>query len=915
LAVNKLLSGRRRQPLFFSISDQYYLFFVKAPPFFGVSLTIKLARMKKLLHLSHVLLCLFLSLSFLLPSTSHAQYPPQYGTPFANVPDPRDVTIYQVNMRAFSSTHNFQGVTNRLDQIKALGVNVIYLMPIYPVGVLKSVNSPYCIRSFDSVGTEFGTLTDLHNLIDGAHSRNMAVILDWVVNQTSFDHPWITQHPDWYLQDGSGNIEALPGFSDVAALNFSSTAMRTAMITAMKSWIFRANVDGFRCDFADNPPIDFWQQTIDTLRAVTTHKLLLLAEGTRSANYGAGFDYNFGFQFYGNLQPIIQGSPVTEIDNSNTVEFTGATGTQAIVRYLTNHDVDGSDGSPVNRLGGIPGSTAAFVVVAYMKGIPFVYNGTEVAFPTAITFPFLSVTIDWTLNPSVTTAYEKIIAFRDSSTAIRRGTLVSYDNNDVCAFTKTAGSQQAAVLVNLRNSTINYSLPSALQNTTWKDAFSGATTTLGTSVALAPYQYIVLTNANVPVVTVTGVSVAPTHATVSAGLTTQLTATVAPANASNQGVSWSSNNTAVATVNTAGLVTAVAAGTAIITVTTADQAKTAKDTITVTAASAFTVNFYRPTSWGTGINIYWWSAQPAGILADGTWPGVPMTNDNNGWYSYTFNNIDSTNLIFNDGSNQTANLARGSNGWYLNGVWYNTEPTIPSGTTYYQILNRWQPNTYLFDGGNGQVKYGANPSGTDQTYQWTQVAAASGFVFLQNRSTGNYMFVENQTGYVQCGTINTTWYSAMWSIADAGSGYSYIQNRWQANQWIHIQDLLGYAEYANAQTGWYSAMWQFVNPTTVSAISPALSSATAATLAADSTAAAAIQLYPNPAPGGRFYLSLPVPGDNDPALIIVHDVNGKVMLVTQRTGSGQVSFPLRAGTYFVTIRAGRITTTRKLTIL
>src|ERR1700761_9138561 len=70
--------------------------------------------------------------------------PAQYGTPYNSVPDPRDVTMYQVNMRAFSSSHNFQGVINRLDSIKALGANVIYLMPVYPVGTLKSSNSPYC---------------------------------------------------------------------------------------------------------------------------------------------------------------------------------------------------------------------------------------------------------------------------------------------------------------------------------------------------------------------------------------------------------------------------------------------------------------------------------------------------------------------------------------------------------------------------------------------------------------------------------------------------------------------------------------------------------------------------------------------------------------------------------------------------
>ena len=415
--------------------------------------------------------------------------PAQYGTPFAGVPDPRDVTIYQVNIRAFSSTHNLQGVSNRLDQIKALGVNTIYLMPVYPVGTLKSVNSPYCIRNFDSVGAEFGSLTDLRNLVDGAHSRGMAVLLDFVVNQTSWDHPWISQHPDWYVHDGSGNIVQLSTYTDVAALNFTSTAMRAAIIQSMKGWVYRANIDGFRCDFADNPPIDFWQQAIDTLRNITTHKLLMLAEGTRSANYGAGFDYNFGFTFYGNLKPIIGGSPVTLIDNANTSEYVGTSGTNQIVRYLTNHDVDGSDGAPVTLLGGIPGSTAAFVVVAYMKGIPFVYNGTEVAFPTAIVFPFTSVTIDWTINPAVTATYTQVIGLRNSSTAIRRGTLVSYDNNDICAFTKTAAGDTVFVAVNLRDSAITYPVPAALQNTSWADGYDGSAQTLGIQITLPAYGY------------------------------------------------------------------------------------------------------------------------------------------------------------------------------------------------------------------------------------------------------------------------------------------------------------------------------------------------------------------------------------------------------------------------------------------
>ena len=429
------------------------------------------------------------------PADSTTTLPAQYGAPFAGVPDPRDVSIYQVNIRAFSSSHDLRGVIARLDSIRALGVNVIYLMPVYPVGVLNSINSPYCIRSFDSVGSEYGTLTDLRNLVDGAHSRNMAVILDWIVNQTSWDHPWITQHPDWYLRNASGNIEALNGYADVAALNFGSTAMRSAMITAMESWVFRANIDGFRCDYADNPPIDFWQQAIDSLRHIASHQLLLLAEGTRAANYGAGFNYNFGMQFYGgSLKPIFTGSPVTLIDVSDSVEYVGGSGTQQIARYLTNHDVDGSDGAPVTLFGGIPGSTAAFVVVALRKGVPFVYSGTEVAFPTAITFPFMTVTIDWTINPSVTAAYKQIIGFRNNSVAIRRGAVKAYDNSDVCAFTKTSGDSSALVVVNLRNSAVSYPVPAALQNTSWTDGFAGTPVTIGSQVSLAPYQYIVLRN-------------------------------------------------------------------------------------------------------------------------------------------------------------------------------------------------------------------------------------------------------------------------------------------------------------------------------------------------------------------------------------------------------------------------------------
>ncbi len=421
--------------------------------------------------------------------------PTQYGVPFNGVPDRQDAIIYQVNMRAFSTTGNFSGVIARLDSIKSLGVNVIYLMPVFPVGTVNSVNSPYCVKDYKAVNAEFGTLADLRALVDDAHARNMSIMLDWVANHTAWDNAWTSSHKDWYLQDAAGNIISPPGmgWNDVAQLNFNNTAMRLEMIRDMKYWVYTANVDGFRCDYTDGPPLDFWAQAIDTLRNIATHKLLLMAEGNRNTNYTAGFDYNFGFSFYGQLKNIYANNgSVLLIDNLNNTEYTNATNGQQIVRYTSNHDVNSSDGTPLDLFGGRKGSMAAFVVIAYMKSVPMIYNGQEVSTPFRITFPFTGTKIDWTLNPDITAEYKKILAFRNNSMAIRRGILTSYSTADICAFTKEVAGEKVLVISNLRNGIINYTLPAAIANTTWTDVMNGGSVTLTTQLSLQPYAYLVL---------------------------------------------------------------------------------------------------------------------------------------------------------------------------------------------------------------------------------------------------------------------------------------------------------------------------------------------------------------------------------------------------------------------------------------
>jgi glycosidase len=410
------------------------------------------------------------------------------------IPERSDAVIYQINIRTFSEEGNLKGITNRIDSIKKLGANVLYLMPVYPIGKEKSVNSPYCISDYRSINPEFGTLEDLKILVENIHNTQMAVILDWVPNHTSFDHKW-TVNKSWYLQDSTGNIISPPGtgWNDVAQLNFSNMEMRKEMISSMKYWVKAANIDGFRCDYADGPPYDFWKQALDSLRSIDNHKLLMLAEGKRRDHYKAGFDYNFGFKFFEGLKDIYShGKSVKLIDTLNKVEHLGAKKGQQIVRYTTNHDVNGSDGTPQELFGSEKGAIAAFVVSAYMNSVPMIYNGQEVGTPYRLVFPFTTKNIDWTLNPYLTAEYKKILAFHNKSEILRSGKVSSLSTTDVCAFVKEKKGKKVFVLTNLRDKKVSFDVPKKLRGINWKNAFTGTNKKFSDQIQLGPYEYIVV---------------------------------------------------------------------------------------------------------------------------------------------------------------------------------------------------------------------------------------------------------------------------------------------------------------------------------------------------------------------------------------------------------------------------------------
>lgn len=419
--------------------------------------------------------------------------PKQYGTPFAAVPDPKNVVLYEVNIRSFSETADFQGVIDRLDHIKSLGVNTIWLMPIHPVGKIKSaggLGSPYSVSDYHGVNPEFGDLAKLRELVDKAHERNMAVILDWVANHTSWDNAWIADKA-WYTQDASGNIIIPPGtnWQDVADLNFDNHDMRQAMIRAMKYWVMEANVDGFRCDAVDFVPTDFWKQALDELKSIPGRKLILLAEGGKPENFTAGFQINYAWDFYTTIKQVYQeNKAATAIFTTHQNEYKNIPAGAVKLRYTTNHDLSAWEATPMEVFHTEEGALSSSVITIFTSAAPLIYGSQEVGREETLPF-FTSDPIEWESNADMVTAYQKLFSIYNSADAFRFGSLESFSSNDAAIFKRSHNGTEFLVIVNVRGDEKTVTLDPAIANTTWTDKMTESEVTLSGTLTLAPYQY------------------------------------------------------------------------------------------------------------------------------------------------------------------------------------------------------------------------------------------------------------------------------------------------------------------------------------------------------------------------------------------------------------------------------------------
>jgi len=368
----------------------------------------------------------------------------------------RDAVIYQIWERAYSPKGDLNSITNDLDRIKELGVDVLWLMPIHPIGQVKkkgTVGSPYAVRDYYGINPDYGTSADLKRLVAEAHRRNLKVIIDVVINHTAWDNKLITEHPEFYKKNSKGEIvPPVPDWADVAGLDYSKPELRRYIIDNLKSWIRDFDLDGFRCDVALMVPTDFWEQAraeVDKIK----HDTIWLAEAEKPDLLVKAFDVDYAWNMHGTLTEVIQGAKPASALRKIWEEQAAVFPKGAIrMRFSDNHD----ERRAIARFGE-KGALAAQSLAFTLDGVPLVYNGMEAGDTAESGAPalFERLPIFWQFaerRPEFPRFYRSMIALRRSSAALRRGDVRwvrNSDENRVLTFARRSGAEELLIAVNM----------------------------------------------------------------------------------------------------------------------------------------------------------------------------------------------------------------------------------------------------------------------------------------------------------------------------------------------------------------------------------------------------------------------------------------------------------------------------------
>lgn len=444
-------------------------------------------------------LILAIALIFMIACTGPKKEAPARKAPesFVNHPEwSRNATIYEVNIRQFTPEGTFNAFSSHIPRLKKMGIDIIWLMPIHPIGEKNrkgTLGSYYSVRDYKGINPEFGTLEDFRALVDKAHREGMKVIIDWVANHTAWDHPWITEHPEWYTTDSLGQMVSPFDWSDVADLNFDNKELWAAMTDALKYWVQETDIDGYRCDVAGMVPVAFWEQARTELDRIKP--VFMLAEAEEPAHHTRAFNMSYAWELHHLMNAIAKGEKnALALEAYYLKEDTLFPADAYRMLFTSNHDENSWNGTEFERMG--EGSVCMAVLTATLPGMPLVYNGQESAFNRRLAF-FEKDSIDWKdyrLEPFYRQLFELKHTYQPLYNGNRGGKLERISTSAdtaVFAFVRAKEGDQVFVVTNLSGRVNEAKLRGERFAGNYKEWFSGdeATFRKGDAIRLKPWEY------------------------------------------------------------------------------------------------------------------------------------------------------------------------------------------------------------------------------------------------------------------------------------------------------------------------------------------------------------------------------------------------------------------------------------------
>lgn len=391
--------------------------------------------------------------------------------------------VYECNERLFAREEAFSAIRSYLPVLRQMQVNMLWLMPIHPRGTVNAVGSPYCVKDFYAIDPAFGTMAELKALVADCHECGIRVMLDWVANHTAFDNPWHNDHPDWYTSP----VGEETNWNDVAPLNFAKTEVQQAMQDAMVYWVREADIDGFRCDYAEGVPNAFWTDAINAIRQQKP-SVVMLAEASNTSLYQAGFDWMYSWNYLGSVQNVFRNSRgLGNLFTTGSNEYKSTPSGKERLRYVTTHDAS-SEEAPATYYHTAQGELAAACVTFFLGGVPMIYSSQEIGDMAQLDF-FNYHIKSFSADNATTKAYIALMKAYMASAEARYGELTNHSTDQVAMFSRKQDKAELLVIVNTTAAEQNITLPMQWQREECTDLLTGEKLYAPKSATLSGYEY------------------------------------------------------------------------------------------------------------------------------------------------------------------------------------------------------------------------------------------------------------------------------------------------------------------------------------------------------------------------------------------------------------------------------------------